>query len=635
MRPRRRPGRYLVLLPTLLMLLALAPASATAAEAGASEAKWQLAPVYPPAPPPGTPEPPTAYPVPLGQVGDIEFWQPNRGLLITSGTGESCAASSGASIQCGLYAYDGRGWHVLSTVCGGTNGRIAWAGPDEFWTISDQRPGQIVQAEAEYSRVSLCHFQNGKVVGSYAMPLNQPNSYRAMNAAACLSPSNCWFGGELAQAPNFGAFHLHWDGHGMTVVYSPEDHEVFSMALAGPGVLFESIGLPVEEEQKIVYGNEDPNHPALLHQIDPSGSSVDFHNLLLHDSSCAGTEFCPPLPNYGTDTGGLPVEPATLGPLALSSDYSPAGSNTAAPQLWAIAGPDGAEAGNSGAGVAHTIALRYAEDPLTHEHAWKQVLGSEEFGGSDPFPAGEVAQGIAAEPGASAAWVTLHVEDGQAHVARVTAAGQISERDILGEAQGVGRRGNAGPITCPAANDCWLATSRGWLFHYAPENEPEPLAQDTDPNFSQVITFRPTDDGVLQLPADEPPPDDSLANQAPPPPAPIPPAPPAPQVLSNAAVLVGLHSRVVHGDMLELTFKLVAEAHVQLLAKRHGRVVAKTAREILKAGRRRLLLRLDPRRWPTKLDLRAAPLKPLTVSSPGTGGGPSTSGPSNAENIST
>ncbi|HEV3071638.1 MAG TPA: hypothetical protein VGY76_09490 [Solirubrobacteraceae bacterium] len=625
--------RALLALLALLALAALAPATATASE-GAPGAQWQFAPVNPPPPAPGTPEPPTTYPVPLGQIGDIEFWAPNRGLLITGGTGSSCAASSGASVQCGLYAYDGSGWHVLSTVCGGANGRIAWAGPEEFWTISDQRPGQVVVTGAEYGRVSLCHFQNGKVVGSYAMPLNQPNSYLPLNAAACLNLSNCWFGGELGQAPNFGAFHLHWDGHAVTVLYSPEDHAVSAMALAGPGVLFESVSLKVEEGEEIHYGSEDPNHPALLHQLDPPGSSVDFHNLLMPNSACAVSEFCAPLPNYGTNLGGLPVEPTTLGPFALGSDYTPSGSNPAPPQLWAIAGPNGSEAVTSGGGVAHTIALRYAEDPTTHERLWTQILGSEEFGGNDPFnPADEVAQGIAPEPGVAAAWISLHGTSGQAQVARVSATGKISERDTLGVAQGVGRRGNAGPIACPATGDCWLATSSGWLFHYA-DPAAAPLPQDSDPNFTHVITFRPTDDGVLQLPADEPPPDNSLANQAPPPPAPPPPPPPPAQVLSNAPVLLGLHTHV-HGNTLELTFKLVAEAHVQLLAKRHGHIVAKTPRETLKAGKRKLLLRLNIHRWPTKLDLQATPLHPLLVSSPSAGGGGAVPGPSSAENVST
>jgi hypothetical protein len=634
----------LALAATVLALAVLLPASAAlAAEGGSSAASWQFAPVDPPPPPPGTPEPEHTYPVPLGQIGDISFWAPNRGLLITGGTGKSCAESSGASVQCGLYAFNGHRWHVLSTVCGGAQGRIAWAGPDEFWTISDQRPGQIVTTEAEYGRVSLCHFKNGEVVASYAMPLNQPNSYRPMNAAACLSPDNCWFGGELGNPPNFGAFHLHWDGHAMTVVYSPEDHEVASMALAGPGVLLESVSLKVEEGEEVHYVNEDPNHPAVLHQLDPPGSGVDFHNLLLLNSACAASEFCAPLPEYGTDEAGLPVEPSTLGPFFLGSDYTPAPGGPSSPQLWAVAGPyERAEAASSGAGVAHPLALRYARDPLTGAYAWTQVIGSEAFGGGDPFGAEEEPVGVAPEPGVGAAWIALHTEDGLAHVARASAEGQITAHEELGIAQGVGRRGNAGPIACPAVNDCWLATTKGWLFHYTteqPGEEPQ-LPQDTDPAFSQPITNRPTDDGVLQLPADEPPPDDTLANQEQPRnTAPVVATPPPPE-LSSGPVVEDLHSHVVRGDMLELTFKLVAEAHVQLLAKRHGRVVAKTPRETLKAGRRKLVLRLNTHRWPTKLALNATPLHPLPLkpkTGGGSGGGGSNpiAGPIGSETVST
>ena len=69
-------------------------------------------------------------PVGIGEIGDVEFWAPNRGMLITAGN---------EGIPAGLFAYDGSGWYRYSTVCGGHAGRIAWAGPDDFWTISDQQ----------------------------------------------------------------------------------------------------------------------------------------------------------------------------------------------------------------------------------------------------------------------------------------------------------------------------------------------------------------------------------------------------------------------------------------------------------------------------------------------------------------
>ena len=135
-------------------------------------------------------------------VGDIEFWEPNRGLLITHG--------NGVTIPAGVWAYNGREWYELAEVCGATEGSIAWAGPDDFWTVSDGRPGQVSESAGSSfeQRVplednTLCHFDAGAVVGSYAHPAFEADSYQAMHAAACIPPippatvsEECWFGGD-------------------------------------------------------------------------------------------------------------------------------------------------------------------------------------------------------------------------------------------------------------------------------------------------------------------------------------------------------------------------------------------------------------------------------------------------------
>ena len=59
--------------------------------------------------------------------------------------------------------------------------------------------------------------------------------------------------------------------------------------------------------------------------------------------------------------------------------------------------------------------------------------------------------------------------------------------------------------------------------------------------------------------------------------------------------------------MLQLSFVLHAKAHVQLLAKRHHKVVAKTDKLTLGKGPHRLRLHLDPDRWPTGLDFEVHP----------------------------
>ena len=56
--------------------------------------------------------------------------------------------------------------------------------------------------------------------------------------------------------------------------------------------------------------------------------------------------------------------------------------------------------------------------------------------------------------------------------------------------------------------------------------------------------------------------------------------------------------------VLELSFKLRARAHVQLRAKYHGRVVAKTSRLTLGKGPHKLHLKLNQKRWPTGLDFQ-------------------------------
>jgi hypothetical protein len=571
---------------TTLLVVAAAPGAALGADGTAS---WVSAPAIAPAPPDGTP--PAPYPLPVGYVGDIEFWQPNRGLLITAGNG---------AVSPGLYAYDGANWHQLSTVCGGTDGRIAWAGPDEFWTISDQRPGQILPngGKAALQDVSLCHFQNGQVVASYALPLGQPNSYSPMNAAACATASDCWFGGVL---DSNGAFHLHWDGTNLTVVDGSADHEIASMAV-DHGQIIESVQL----DPKDSFGTEDTGHPPLLHQISPSDSNNPFHDLFptdTQDPKCG--QFCPPLPEYGVDDTGAPVAPVTLGGLALGSDGR---ANPVDPQLWAAAGPDSAQP-PPGQGIANPVVLRY------QDQNWLQVVpdmatlpeGDVPLGFQGATPA---AQSVAPEPNENAAWiavVSVTAPDNQAHADRIEVDGStatVTDQVSLGVPQGVGPRGPASAISCPAAFDCWLATQQGWLFHLT---DGTPLTQDTDPNFAGVITYRPPDAGVPPVI-----PDQVTPGLLPPPPQPVVPTQPGtlppPRRQRPLVSHIG-RLRLVHRTTLVLPFTLSARARVQLVARRHGRIVAKTRRAVLSPGRHTVKLRLDPRHWPTKLALNAVPVK--------------------------
>jgi len=168
-----------------------------------------------------------------------------------------------------------------------------------------------------------------------------------------------------------------------------------------------------------------------------------------------------------------------------------------------------------------------------------------------------------------------------------------------------------------------MATTRGWLFHLAPEGERQ-LPEDGDPAFAGPITFRPEDQGLPQVPPDAPPVDDSgllgevptvagaLAEAAPPP----------LESRVPVALLSHVRSKLVHGTTLQVSFHLAVKARIRLLAKRRKQVVAATPMRTLTAGDRRLLLKLDRRRWPTKLDLQTHALAKLpTVSTTSAGVG--------------
>jgi hypothetical protein len=500
-------------------------------------------------------------PVPLGEVGDIEFWAPNRGLLITAGN---------EGIEPGLFAYDGTGWYRYSTVCGGTHGRIAWAGPDDFWTISDQQAGQEGQSDLGEDR-SLCHFVNGEVVASYAQPIGLPTSYEPMDAAACSGPSNCWFGGErLPDTVNSGAFHLHWDGTSLTATPSLVEPQ---LSLHDPnravgslefhrGVLYESVQVAEDDRET----REPELQPFFLHRILPGANPFQVE----------------PVPvEYGAE-----AKPWQLEAFRLSSDGN---------QLWAVAGSKGAP--------ATVTALHKTSGAFTQVH----FLGA-------PFEVGDRVAGVAAEPGSEAAWISyLDFSAGDlnpapvapARLVRVTAGGVVEPPVELPQAsEGLARKGSAGPIACPGAGQCWMATQRGWLFHLGPE-----LPQDTDPAMHRLITFRPADSSLPAVPPDSLPIDNSGAERETRPEQPLEIIEAKTRRPRSRPLVTGVHQHIVHRTVLELTFTLHASAHVQLVARRKGKVVAETKRVVMAKGHRVVRLKLDPKAWPTKLDFEVHPVK--------------------------
>jgi hypothetical protein len=607
---RERPRRLAHAIALVLLALAAAPNVASATEAP----QWHLEQPPPPPPKPGVERSPV--PVGLGHVGDIAFLERNLALLSTRGNGDT--------IKPGVWAYNGAGWHEIASECGATDGRVAWAGPEDFWTVSDGRPGQASNSEGLLPPLednTLCHFVGlakvnqhpgelgASIVGSYASLAFSPASYQPMHAAACIDANDCWFGGDPLPEPQHGAFQLHWSGAGVQAEPNTTINAVAEMR-AFEGSLISSVSLPL----KAPPGEHTPEellHPTILTRIAPAGTAPTFGAVRL---GSAGEE---PVPVYAPGSF-----PAALGPLHLSASEG---------TLWAAAGSARVPPERSAPGML--TVLRHTGGSI--DQGWSEVLGpasdkAREEKSEGPPPE-DVVTSVAAEPGGSSAWLAL--DSGQdayntspnsnalALVGHVTATGSLTLEELPTRAErekGVGGKGAAALITCPAQNDCWLVTTQGWLFHLAePQVREHPIVNPDPAIEGPLITFRPPDEGIPQVQNDTQLADTSGLGEAPPLSQVIKPEVQEPAMIS-VPLVSHLHVRLVHGTTLELSFQLAVKARVRLLARRHKSVVASTPTLTLGSGKRKLDLRLNLHRWPTKLDLQTRPLAALpTISTRG------------------
>ncbi len=534
---RARLGRALLALALLLVAPATAPAAPT----------WQAVPM--PVPPGG------AFRTPLGQPGDLSFWSPNRGVMTVGGNN---------TIPEGIYAWNGQEWHPLATVCGGANARIAWAGPDELWTIA--RPSL---PRPQLPGLALCHVAGGQVVGSYSTPEGDPDPFREMTAAACLAPDDCWFGGIGSRdgtGQRVGAFHLHWDGRQLRTVYDPQGRAVSDL-LAHDGQLYEStlVGRRAGDDAEPDLQQTEAA-PLLLHRI--VGEGFGSESFVPQTFADEGTEL-----------------------RALDGDDQTA---------WAVGG-------GAVSGPATATALFAARPPLAARldgGLWHELPTSGAgLGDRDVFA------DVAGVPGTDTAWVVVRggdvLSDGgdlQPSVARIAADGRTQLQTL--ETEDAPAKGAAWRIACPAADDCWMATARGYLYRLVDQAAPPSYARDDDPAFRGTITVRPNEAAAQAVP-DAPPEDDSGLQPPPvqldpplPPDGNLPLCKPLPSLVSHVAVSVSAGPRLV------VRFRLRRTVKVALVAARGGHVVAHTRLRRLRAGSRALTVRVSRARWPTRLRFR-------------------------------
>ena len=527
----------------LAVAIAFAALLAPAAPAAAQEWRsWPL-PI-----PPGS-----KFETPSGIPGDLSFFAPNRGLMMVGGNN---------SVPEGLYSWDGVRWHQLATVCGAaSNARIAWAGPDEFWTLA--RPSLPRQGPPGSA---LCHFKGGEVVGSYSAPTRSEDPYLSMFAAACNGPSDCWFAGVAGfdgSGARSGGFHLRWDGSRVQTVYAPQGRSVSDL-LADDGRFFETThvgGRPGGAADGAIL-RQPEDVPRLLHRI--TGGA--FANDPFLPAALTG------VPSEGTEMRALDSDGQTR--WAVGGGSSLEGTQTPRPPLAARL--DGAD-------------------------VWRELTLT-----GDPLPLDQTFGDVAAIPATGAAWVTMNNLSGgdglgeSPRIARIAPDGAVRIVDLPLPSGAV--VGAATRVDCPAADDCWVATARGYLYRLAAA--PASYDRDEDPAFQGTITQRPNEAAEQSIP-DDPPQDDSLLLA---PPVEIAAVPTAeelaaaePCVLPKLVTRVRSKTRGQKRLQLVISFRLARQARIGMTARRGGKVVARATPRTLRRGNRSLTLKITRKRYPTKL----------------------------------
>ncbi len=526
--------------------LALSALGAGGAQpAAAAEATWRL---EQPAPPSGA-----RFKVPLGRPGDLQCFAVDRCLMAVEGNG---------SVAQGLYFYDGAQWRQYTTVCGGpaATTRIAWAGPDEFWTVTTPSPPRLGGG------LALCHVKGGQVVGSFSTPNESPDPFRTMSSAACRTPDDCWFGGLGSRDPSgqrVGGFHLHWDGTNLTTVYGPQGRGI-SDVVAADGRLYETtfIGAGAEDRDSEVSLGAPETSPQTIHRIDGTAiRNVPFSARPRPGVPTAGTELL--------------------------------GADAASGELWFVGGgaASGGDVPRDSSQLRPPIAVR-----RTGSFFQEIPLDEGPFGPTDRLV------DVAVLDGQRAAWTAVQPyadrdsQTAKATVARVNDLGSVAAERLPGSGAG---RGAASKIDCPAPDECWMVTTAGWLFHLT-DGTTRPA--NSDPAFANRIDFRPNEASAQFVP-DTPPADDSRLFAPPPTELPAAVAPPvaAPTKTLKSLVFKVSKPRVSKRLVLSISFTMRRSGRVQLLARRKGKVVAKSSSRLMKPGRKTIRLKLTRRRYPDAL----------------------------------
>jgi hypothetical protein len=649
-------------LPSSILILALAWVStANAAEGGSTVACAQSAttttttttgvegpPTSPPASPsPGSPCWVDVNPYPFGSEGapvktpaqpcslvfngvappgsqcaltvtSIAFRAWNRGLAATT------SSETPADNPYGVWLFNGVTWLPSPgfpgyNVCPGHT--VVWAGKLDYWLIGGP-------TDLGWSR--LCRFDGATLEWE---PLELPATTKqhvtvvagkeerrrpgGITSAACLAWNNCWFFGT------YGTI-VHWDGTQL------------SDASPDPSLKW------LQGEYTAAVALQDP-------QGDPFGVAVgattEFHGAASISEVLPEHEGAPP-PEMQASSGG-PFAPVPFTPPTSPQENDPyrtdlvAVNFDAAGQGWVAGNPAGlrvtsryefrpaspslppppsplvpvstSEASTTCAGPPEH---RFTFTPLafnaaqpTDSFLWSSIAvipgSGEALAGGSLLPPKEStvedpnARPIEGEPVIAQAACDGATTVTRFHVEDPTYKGSLPKPPLVP----ADREGYVSAVAANASNDAWVATSTGSVFNETGNAvlQPPHLYRLTDGSKPDAPEGNDLEERPLELNLDPP-----ILVLEPPPPLPPTPAPTTvteTHKIKLPPAIYGVKAKL-HGKRslsLYLSFRIRRPVTIGAQALRHGRVVSEARPRRFAGDRGLLILKLDRKRWPTKV----------------------------------
>lgn len=571
------------------------------------------------------------------QVDSLAFRAWNRGLAAV-GPPYSSSGSFGGDIAYGVWLFNGDDWFPDpsfpgSGACPGST--IMWAGKLDYWLVGSSASPQT----------TLCRFDG---VNLEWEPLSLPPATLAklpldpstgkvvagvgITSGGCSAWNSCWFFGS-------DGIQVHWDGQTLTDVSSglgtsPWLDGDFTSAVAGTDASGEPYGLAVSASSTSSY-------------------ACDYAAVLAAGGVCPTSPTLAPVPPAPDGSQAPQVFASATGPW-VSGAYDPP-ANTDLTLAATNAHADMWVAGDPGVGGLSLGSARTGPaplEPVTKDGAQVpcQGYGASTFTGQVDAGVGSIGgyawHGLSVfpSPGASAlagagynGGETWSVDTGSATFPVLGVSEPVVVRAVCGQPPSftqfrrpdpfdadqstaplipVDAGGWVTAVAANASNDAWAATSSGFWGY---ESDGAGFGGELAPHF-----YRWTDGQPPNAPAgDDNETRPSLFTLSPPvyqvgaPKVIVKPAKrktvkkkAKPKKIKLRPAIYSIHSRVgreVRGRFtFYLTFKVRRAVTVKLEASKGSRVVASSGFKHFSGGNGKLVLRLDRKRWPTRLHLVTA-----------------------------